>query len=54
MGTLIYLSLTRPDITYSVSVVSEFMHASSEDHMTVVMCILSYLKGAHVKGLIFK
>ncbi|VVA40347.1 PREDICTED: Retrovirus-related Pol poly from, partial [Prunus dulcis] len=28
---LIYLSHTRPDITYAVSVVSQFMHSHSED-----------------------
>jgi hypothetical protein len=30
------------------------MHAPSEDHMTAVMRILSYLKGAPGKGLTFK
>ncbi|KAM2062109.1 hypothetical protein TB2_047101 [Malus domestica] len=54
VGKLIYLSLTRPDIAYALSVVSQFMHAPSEDHMTAVMRILSYLKGAPGKGLMFK
>ncbi|XP_021821691.1 uncharacterized protein LOC110763245 [Prunus avium] len=53
-GRLIYLSLTRPDIAYVVSVASQFMHSPSEDHMTVVMRILSYLKSAHGRGLLFK
>ena len=48
------LSLTRPDIAYVVSVVSQFMHSPSEDHMATVMRILSYLKGAHCKRLIFR
>jgi len=48
------LSHTRPDIAYAVSVVSQFMHAPSEDHMTAVMRILSCLKGAPGKGLTFK
>ncbi|XP_070681832.1 uncharacterized mitochondrial protein AtMg00810-like [Malus domestica] len=51
---LIYLSLTRPDIAYAVSVVSQFMHASSKDHMAAVMRILSYLKGAPGKGLMYR
>ena len=44
LGQLIYLSVTKPDIAYTVSVVSQFMHAHSEDHMAAIMWILSYLK----------
>ncbi|CAL2270506.1 unnamed protein product [Prunus armeniaca] len=47
---LIYLSLTRPDIAYVVSVASQFMHSPSEDHMAVVMRILSYLKSDPGRG----
>ncbi|XP_068304271.1 secreted RxLR effector protein 161-like [Pyrus communis] len=54
VGRLIYLSLTRLDIAYAVSVVSQSMHAPSEDHMAAVMRILSYLKGAPGRGLIFR
>jgi Reverse transcriptase (RNA-dependent DNA polymerase) len=36
VGKLIYLSHTRPDIAYAVSVVSQFMHAPSEQHMEAV------------------
>ncbi|CAL8998460.1 unnamed protein product [Prunus brigantina] len=46
VGRLIYLSLTRPDIAYAISVASQFMHSPSEDHMAAVMRILSYLKSA--------
>ncbi|KAB2608187.1 hypothetical protein D8674_011355 [Pyrus ussuriensis x Pyrus communis] len=44
----------KPDIAYAVSVVSQFMHAPSEDHMAAVMRILSYLKGALGKGLMYR
>ena len=50
---LIYLSHTRPDIAYAVSVVSQFMHAPSEEHMEAVYRILRYLKSAPGKGLLF-
>ena len=40
VGKLIYLSHTRPDIAYVVSVVSQFMHCPSEDHMDAVIRIL--------------
>ncbi|KAK0585152.1 hypothetical protein LWI29_024002 [Acer saccharum] len=53
VGKLIYLSHTRPDIAYAVSVVSQFMHAPTESHMNAVLRILRYLKGAPGKGLIF-
>ncbi|KAL6325478.1 hypothetical protein AAG906_023323 [Vitis piasezkii] len=46
VGKLIYLSHTRPDIAYAVSVVSQFMHCPSEDHMSAVMQILRYLKSS--------
>ncbi|RVX04154.1 putative mitochondrial protein [Vitis vinifera] len=53
VGKLIYLSHARPDIAYVVSVVSQFMHCPSEDHMDVVMRILRYLKSSPGKGLMF-
>lgn len=54
VGKLIYLSHTRPDIAYAVSQVSQFMHNPSEEHMSVVVRILKYLKGTLGKGLFFK
>ncbi|XP_038891630.1 uncharacterized mitochondrial protein AtMg00810-like [Benincasa hispida] len=51
---LIYLSHTRPDISYAVSIVSQFIQAPYEEHMHVVDCILRYLKGTPGKGLMFK
>ncbi|CAL9012439.1 unnamed protein product [Prunus brigantina] len=53
VGKLIYLSHTRPAIAYAVSVVSQFMHSPSEDHMGAVMRILRYLKVTPGKGLMF-
>jgi hypothetical protein len=53
VGKLIYLSHTRPDIAYAVSVVSQFMHCPSEEHMEAVTRILKYLKSSPGKGLMF-
>jgi Reverse transcriptase (RNA-dependent DNA polymerase) len=54
VGRLIYLSHTRPDISFAVSVVSRYMHDPREGHMDVVYQILRYLKNAPGKGLIFR
>ncbi|XP_059277718.1 uncharacterized mitochondrial protein AtMg00810-like [Lycium ferocissimum] len=53
VGRLIYLSHTRPDIAYSVSLVSQFMHDPRDPHMEAVFRILQYLKSAPGKGLLF-
>jgi hypothetical protein len=51
---LIYLSHTRPDISFVVSVVSRYMYDPREGHMDAVYQILRYLKNAPGKGLIFR
>jgi hypothetical protein len=53
VGKLIYLSHTRPDIAYAVSIVSQFMHNPSEEHMKAVMRIMRYLKGTPGQGVKF-
>ncbi|KAJ4703138.1 Retrovirus-related Pol polyprotein from transposon TNT 1-94 [Melia azedarach] len=54
VGKLIYLSHTRPDISFPVSVVSQFMNNPTEEHMEAVFRILRYLKMTPGKGLFFK
>lgn len=54
VGKLIYLSHTRPDIAYSVSVVSQHMNDPNEDHIETVNRILRYLKMTPGHGLLFK
>ena len=54
VGKLIYLSHTRPDIGFSVSMVSQFMNNPTEKHMTAVTRILRYLKMTPGKGLFFQ
>jgi hypothetical protein len=51
---LIYLSHTRSDIAFSVSMVSQFMHLPGPEHFKAVYKILRYLKGTPGKGLLFK
>lgn len=54
VGKLIYLSHTRPDIAFAVSVVSRFMHNPKETHLKAVYRILQYLKGNPGRGILFK
>ena len=43
---LLYLSHTLLDIAYVVSLVSQFMHNPSEDHINSMLQILRYLKSS--------
>uniref|UniRef100_A0A8R7PAF0 Reverse transcriptase Ty1/copia-type domain-containing protein n=1 Tax=Triticum urartu TaxID=4572 RepID=A0A8R7PAF0_TRIUA len=53
VGRLIYLPHTRPDIAFSVSVVSQFMHDPRTRHMDAVIRIIRYLKGCPGRGLLY-
>ena len=46
MGKLIYLT----NISFAVSVVSQFMHVPYEEHLEAVNKILRYLKTTPIKG----
>jgi Reverse transcriptase (RNA-dependent DNA polymerase) len=54
VGKLIYLTITRPDIAYSVSFVSQFMQKPTKQHMELVDQILRYLKGAPGRGILMR
>ena len=46
VGTLIYaMTATRPDISFAVGVVSQYMSSPQQPHWTAVKRILRYLKG---------
>ncbi|XP_040364487.1 uncharacterized mitochondrial protein AtMg00810-like [Rosa chinensis] len=54
VGKLIYLTITRPDITFAVSLVSQFMHAPMEAYLSIVKRILRYLKGSIGRGILMQ
>ena len=54
IGKLIYLTITRLNITYVVSQVSQHMQAPCQSHMKVVDRILKYLKKVSGQGLWYK
>lgn len=53
-GRKVYLTITMPDISYVVSLVSQFRHAPRTDHLAAVHQILRYLKGSPDQGIIYK
>eukprot|EP00253_Pinus_taeda_P015190 PITA_15190 len=46
VGSLMYLTATRPDIMYAVSLISRFMERPKEAYWQVAKRILRYVKGA--------
>ena len=44
VGRLNYLTITRPDISFPVSVVSQFLQSPCDSHWDVVIHILRYIK----------
>ena len=54
VGKLIYLSRTRPDTGFAISMVSRFMNRPTEKHFEAVFRILQYLKKSLGRSLYFK
>ncbi|KAK8921120.1 hypothetical protein KSP39_PZI020446 [Platanthera zijinensis] len=54
VGKLIYLTVTRPDISFAVGIVSRYMHSPRSSHLQAVERILRYLKKAPGQGLVYK
>jgi hypothetical protein len=53
VGSLVYLTITRPNISYVVHQVSQFMAAPRSTHFSAILHILRYLKGTLFHGLCF-
>jgi len=54
VGSLMYLTATRPDIMHVVSLISRFMECPKEIHLLAAKRILRYLKGTASYGLLYK
>ena len=54
MGSLFYLTITRPDLAYSVGVVSQFMDSRSDGQLIAAKRILRYVKSTLQFGLLYK
>ncbi|XP_057426050.1 uncharacterized mitochondrial protein AtMg00810-like [Lotus japonicus] len=53
VGSLVYLTITRPDIAYAVHVVSQFVSSPTIVHWAAVLRILRYLRGTQFQSLLF-
>ena len=54
VGNLMYLTSTRPDIMYAVSLVSRFMQKPYSNHWEAAKRILRYVKGTINYGIFYK
>ena len=54
IGSLMYLTVSRPDLTYVVSLVSRYMENPTALHMVAIKRILRYLKGTYELGICYK
>jgi hypothetical protein len=54
VGSLMYLTATRPDLMYGVSLISRFMSCPTESHWLAAKRILRYLKGTIELGILYK
>ncbi|PNX70525.1 gag-pol polyprotein, partial [Trifolium pratense] len=53
VGSLVYLTITRPDIAYAVHVVSQFVVSPTTVHWAAVLRILRYLRETQFQSLLF-
>ena len=53
VGSLVYLVVTRPDISYPVHILSQFVSAPTSVHYSHLLCVLRYLRGTISQHLFF-
>jgi hypothetical protein len=54
MGSLIYMTITRLDLSYAVGVVSQFMQTPQKPHLDVVRRILRYINHTLQCGIFYE
>ena len=54
VGKLNYLTITRPDIAYSVSILGQSMSSPTIHHWAALEQFLCYLKGAPRQGILYR
>lgn len=54
VGRLIYLAVTRPDLAYSVHILSQFMQEPRIEHWEAALRVVRYLKGTPGQGILLR
>ncbi|XP_037494807.1 uncharacterized mitochondrial protein AtMg00810-like [Jatropha curcas] len=54
VGSLLYLSVTRPDIMFAKNLPSRFMNSPTENHLTAAKRVLRYVRGTAEFGLFYR
>ena len=54
VGHLIYLAVTRPDLAYSVHILSQFLQAPTMAHWDAALWVVRYLKGTPGNGILLR
>ncbi|XP_056169083.1 uncharacterized mitochondrial protein AtMg00810-like [Syzygium oleosum] len=54
IGCLMYLTASRPNILFSVSLLSRFMHCATKMHLRAAKRVVRYIKGTIEFGVKFK
>lgn len=52
LGKLIYLTVTHPDITFAIHILSQFMNRPTTAHMQAAKKVLRYLLGTANQGIL--
>ncbi|XP_050889810.1 secreted RxLR effector protein 161-like [Lathyrus oleraceus] len=54
VGSLIYLTSTRPDLLYAMSLISRYMSQPTELHLNAAKRVLRYVKGTTSFGILYQ
>lgn len=54
IGSLLFLTATRPDISYSVGLISRYMERPTKIHVNAAKRVLKYLKGTQNFGILYQ
>ena len=54
VGRLVYLSITRPDLCYTIHILSQFMKASTAAQWEATLRVVRFLKGSSGQGILLR